>query len=152
MSIRSRFTGTSTQIGIILCSVLQWWRQILLVAAGKCRTICQKMNVSTRLQKTSRRKLLIQSGEADAWSYGIIFQKGTIFLVDGGFTLLLCMLVPITQFLALQTSGLTVVWEVVIPHQGVICKIARYKSCSYHWALKTWCSSDTLSGAKFVHV
>ena len=63
------------------------------------------MNVSTRLQKTSRRKLLIQSGEADAWSYGIIFQKGTIFLVDGGFTLLLCMLVPITQFLALQTSG-----------------------------------------------
>ena len=110
------------------------------------------MNVSTRLQKTSRRKLLIQSGEADAWSYGIIFQKGTIFLVDGGFTLLLCMLVPITQFLALQTSGLTVVWEVVIPHQGVICKIARYKSCSYHWALKTWCSSVTLSGAKFVHV
>ena len=28
-----------------------------------------------------------------------------------------------------------------------MCKIAKYESCSYYWAVKTWCSCVTLSVA-----
>ena len=84
--------------------------------------------------------------------HGFICLTGANLLVDNCLPLLLCMLVPISHFTALQTSGPHFVRKLFIRLQGVMCKTVKYDSCSYYLAVKKWCWCGTRSVANFVHV